>query len=63
MKDKVKEILESEKEKELWEEIYSAFQEGGKEKVEELIEEKKKKIEDEFENLLDKLNQKFGGEL
>ncbi|MCM8811395.1 MAG: hypothetical protein NC917_07120 [Candidatus Omnitrophica bacterium] len=63
MKDKVKEILKSEKEKELWEEIYSAFQEGGKEKVEKLIEEKKKKIEDEFKNLLDKLNQKFGGEL
>ncbi|MCM8809889.1 MAG: hypothetical protein NC934_06970 [Candidatus Omnitrophica bacterium] len=63
MKDKVKELLKTKEEKDLWDEIYNAFQEGGEKKVEELIKEKKKTIEDDFENLLEKLNKKFGGEL
>lgn len=49
MKDKVKEFLENEEEKSLWEKVYNAFQEGGREGLEKLIKDKIQLITKEFE--------------
>ncbi|MCX7943939.1 MAG: hypothetical protein N2746_05460 [Deltaproteobacteria bacterium] len=63
MKDEVKEFLENDEEKKLWEEIFEAFQNGGKDKMAELIKKKRMEIQTEFEKYKNELNKRLGGSI
>ncbi|MEM5831275.1 MAG: hypothetical protein ABIM98_09110 [candidate division WOR-3 bacterium] len=61
MKDKVKNFLNNEEEKMLWEELFNAFQEGGEEKIKNVINEKIESIKKEFDEYKKKISEKLGG--
>lgn len=57
----VKRFLEKEEEKNLWEEVYKAFLEGGEEGLRELINEKAQEIQRDFEKYIKEIGKKFEG--
>lgn len=61
MKDKIKNYLSNDEEKQLWEELYYAFQEGGEEKLNEVIKTEKQKIFEKFNEFKKKIENKLGG--
>lgn len=61
MKEKVAQFLEKDEEKLLWEELFNAFQEGGIDKVKEIIINKMNSIKEEFENYKETIRKKLGG--
>jgi hypothetical protein len=61
MKDKVKEYLNSDLQKEWWDKIYNAFQEKGSEGINELLRNEFDKLKKEFEKLLIEIRNKIGG--
>lgn len=62
MKDKVKNFLNNEGEKMLWEELFNAFQERGKEGVMSVIKEKAESIKKEFDEYKKRISEKLGVE-
>lgn len=61
MKDKVKSHLTNDEEKQLWEELYNAFQEKGAEGLKEVIIKYKQEIKKEFEKFKEKIEKKLEG--
>lgn len=61
MKDKVKNFLNTEEEKKLWEELFNAFQERGKDGIMSLIKEKAESIKKEFDDYKKNVSEKLGG--
>ncbi|MEM4605939.1 MAG: hypothetical protein QW103_02810 [Candidatus Pacearchaeota archaeon] len=61
MKEKVAQFLEKDEEKILWEELYSIFQECGKDKVKEIIINKINSIKEEFKNYKEIIRKDLGG--
>jgi len=61
MKDKIKNYLSNDEEKQLWEKLYYAFQEGGEEKLNEVIKTEKQKIFEKFNEFKKKIENKLGG--
>jgi len=59
MKDKVKNYLSNDDEKQLWERLYSAFQEGGENRIEKEIEKEKQKISEEFKKFKKEIENKL----
>lgn len=46
--------------KELWQEIWSAYKEGGKENVKNFLNGQTKDLTQQIENLIDKIEEKYG---
>ncbi|MHA2621515.1 MAG: hypothetical protein V2G42_07725 [bacterium JZ-2024 1] len=63
MKDKVKNSLNTEEEKKLWEKLFKAFQEKGKDGIISIIKEKAESIEKEFGDYKKNVSEKLGGGL
>lgn len=63
MKDRVKNFLNNEEEKILWEELFNAFQERGREGIISIINGKAESIKKEFNEYKKKVSEKLGGGL
>jgi hypothetical protein len=61
MKDKVKKYLTNDEEKQLWEELYNAFQEKGEKGLKEVIIKHKQEIEKEFKKFKEKIENRLEG--
>jgi hypothetical protein len=59
LKNLIEERIEDESTKELWREIYDAYESGGEELIKTLLTQKAKEISEEFEKLLKQLEEKF----
>lgn len=61
MKDKVKSHLTNDEEKQLWEELYNAFQEKGEKGLRDVIIKYKQEIKKEFEKFKKEIEKKLEG--
>ncbi len=61
LRKRVNEMLEDEKTKQLWEEIYLAFESGGISGIENLLNEKVVEIKKEFEKIKSEIDKKIKG--
>lgn len=61
LKERVNKMLEDEETKQLWEEIYSAFEDGGINGIEKLLIRKVEEIKNEFEEIKSEIDKKIKG--
>lgn len=61
MKDRVKNFLNNEEEKILWEELFNTFQGRGREGIINIINGKAESIKKEFDDYKKKVSEKLGG--
>lgn len=61
LKERVNKMLENEETKQLWEEIYLAFEDGGINGIEKLLIRKVEEIKNEFEEIKSEIDKKIKG--
>ncbi|CUS96688.1 hypothetical protein [Candidatus Chrysopegis kryptomonas] len=61
LKERVNKMLEDEETKQLWEEIYLAFEDGGINGIEKLLIRKVEEIKNEFEEIKSEIDKKIKG--
>jgi len=61
VKENVKKYLKEDETKRLWESIYEGFEKEGRDGIKKILEEKAKRIQDEFENIKRDIEKQIGG--